>query len=231
MLCQRELADLLKLTPEIDQILIEGDELPDFDYQCALLSVPLYLKTSLETIPVEIPFLVPGSDRQQYWSDVLAKQEGKKVGFNWNGNIKFSRDHFRSVPLESFLPLGEVKGVQLVSLQQVNGLEQIEPLKTLWDLFEPGAEYEAETGSFMEAAALIQNMDLVITSDTATAHLAGSLGVPVWILVSQMPEWRWMLERTDSPWYPTARLFRQETLGDWKPVIEEVKSELEQLFQ
>ncbi|MDF1744045.1 MAG: tetratricopeptide repeat protein [Gimesia sp.] len=231
LLCQRELAELLKLIPEIDQILVEGDELPDFDYQCALLSVPFYLQTSLETIPVEIPFLVPGSERQQYWSDELAKQAGKKVGLNWNGNIKFSRDQFRSVPLEEFLPLSEVEGVQLVSLQQVNGLEQIDPLKASWNLFEPGAEYQAETGSFMEAAALIQNMDLVITTDTAVAHLAGSLGVPVWILVSQMPEWRWLLDRTDSPWYPTARLFRQEKLGDWEPVIEEVKSELKQLFQ
>ena len=231
LLCQTELAELLKLIPEIDLILIEGDEVPEFDYQSSLLSVPLYLETSLATIPVEIPFLVPGTERQQYWCDVLAKLEGKKVGLNWNGNTKFARDSFRSIPLERFLPLSEIEDIQLVSLQQVNGLEQIESLSTSWNLFQPGAEYETSKGSFMEAAALISNMDLVITSDTAVAHLAGSLGVPVWILVSQIPEWRWLLDRLDSPWYPTARLFRQEKLGDWRPVIENVKSELEVFVQ
>lgn len=231
LLCQTELAALLKLIPEIDQILIEGDEIPQFDYQSALLSVPLHLKTSLETIPVEIPFLTAASERQQFWHDVLSNYEGKKVGLNWSGNAKFSRDEYRSIPLETFLPLSEVAGVQLVSLQQVNGLDQIEPLKESWNLLQPGAEYQSEAGSFSEAAALIQNLDLVITSDTATAHLAGSLGIPVWVLVSQLPEWRWLLDRTDSPWYPTARLFRQEKLGVWEPVIDEVKVELERLFQ
>lgn len=231
LLCQTELAELLKLIPEIDQVLIAGDDLPEFDYQSALLSVPLYLETSLETVPVDVPFLVPGAERQQHWSEVLAQFAGKKVGLNWSGNTKFARDSFRSIPLETLLPLGEIEGVQLISLQQVNGLEQVESLNSSWNLFQPGSEYESSTGSFTEAAALIANMDLVITSDTSVAHLAGSLGVPVWILVSKMPEWRWLLDRPDSPWYPTARLFRQEKLGEWRPVIENVKSELERLVQ
>lgn len=231
LLCQTELAELLKTIPEIDQILVEGNELPQYDYQSSLLSVPLYLATSLETIPVDIPVLVPTQERQEYWSNVLSGIVGKKVGINWSGNVNFPKNELRSVPLETFMPLAELEGMQLVSLQQVNGLEQIETLKMSGNLWQPDAEYQAEKGSFTEAAALIQNLDLVITSDTAIAHLAGSLGIPVWILISQLPEWRWFLNRSDSPWYPTARLFRQAHLGEWEPVIDEVKSELERRFQ
>lgn len=231
LLCQTGLAELLKTIPEIDQILVEGNELPQYDYQSSLLSVPLYLATSLETIPVDVPILVPTQERQEYWSNVLAGIVGKKVGINWSGNVNFPKNELRSVPLETFMPLAELEGMQLVSLQQVNGLEQIETLKMSGNLWQPDAEYQAEKGSFTEAAALIQNLDLVITSDTAIAHLAGSLGIPVWILISQLPEWRWFLNRSDSPWYPTARLFRQAHLGEWEPVIDEVKSELERRFQ
>lgn len=227
LLCQTELAALLQSIPEIDQVLIKGDEIPAYDYQSALLSVPLFLETTQETIPVDVPFVVPPVERQQYWHDFLSGSEGKKIGLNWSGNLNFPKDEFRSIPLETFLPLGEVPGVQLVSLQQVNGLDQIAPLQASWNLLQPGAEYQAETGNFTEVAALIQNLDLVITSDTAVAHLAGCLGVPVWILVSRLPEWRWLLDRTDSPWYPTARLFRQTHLGEWKPVMAEVKVALE----
>ncbi|QDT40530.1 lipoprotein NlpI [Gimesia alba] len=227
LLCQTELAALLRSIPEIDQILIEGDEIPEHDYQSALLSVPLFLETTQETIPVDVPFVVPPVERQQSWHDFLSGYAGKKIGLNWSGNLNFPKDEFRSIPLETFLPLGELPGVQLVSLQQVNGLDQIEALQASWNLLQPGAEYGAETGNFTEVAALIQNLDLVITSDTAVAHLAGCLGVPVWILVSQLPEWRWLLDRTDSPWYPTARLFRQTQLGEWEPVIAEVKAALE----
>ena len=124
----------------------------------------------------------------------------------------------------SFLPQGKREDIQLISLQQVSGLEQIEVLQNEWNLWQPGPEYQADTGDFSETAALIQNLDLVITADTAVAHLAGSLGVPVWILVSRLPEWRWLLEREDSPWYPTARLFRQTELGDWEPVIQAVQT-------
>jgi len=228
VLCQTELADLLKRVPEIDQVLIAGDPQPDCDYQCALLSVPLYLKTSLQTIPASVPFLTPPADRQEYWSRMLSELPGIKVGLNWCGNQSFPKNELRSISLESFLPLGELEGIQLISLQQVNGREQIEPLEKEWILWQPGPEYRAETGDFSETAALMQNLDLVITTDTAVAHLAGALGVPVWILVSRLPEWRWLLERSDSPWYPTARLFRQAELGDWQPVIQAVKVELEQ---
>lgn len=230
VLCQSELAELLKLVPELDQILVAGDPQPECDYQCALLSVPYYLETTLETIPTAVPFLKPSAERQQYWAHVLSELPGTKVGLNWCGNPSFPKNELRSIPLQAFLPLGKQEGIQLISLQQVNGLEQIEPLKSEWNLWQPGAEYQTASGSFSETAALIQNLDLVITSDTAMAHLAGSLGIPVWILVSYLPEWRWLLERSDSPWYPTAQLFRQAELGDWEPVIQAVQSELEQIL-
>lgn len=226
LLCQTELAPLLRSVSEIDQVLVEGDQIPAYDFQSSLLSVPLYLGTSLETIPAAGPYFAAPPERQQYWQDFLSNYDGKKIGLNWSGNLNFSKDELRSVPLAAFLPLGELPGIQLISVQQVNGLDQQEALADSWNLIQPGAEYQAETGDFIEMAALIQNLDLVITSDTAVAHLAGCLGVPVWILVSRLPEWRWLLERTDSPWYPSARLFRQQTLGDWEPVISELKSAL-----
>ncbi len=229
VLCQTELADLLRQVPQIDQILIAGDPQPDCDYQCALLSVPLYLETSLETIPAAVPFFTPPEERLQHWRSVLSELSGLKVGLNWSGNQSFPKNELRSIPLKELLPFGALQGVQLISLQQVNGLEQIDALQSEWNLWQPGPEYRAATGDFSECAALIRNLDLVITTDTAVAHLAGSLGVPVWILVSRLPEWRWLLERSDSPWYPTARLFRQAELGDWEPVIQEVQAELELL--
>ena len=231
VLCQTELAALLKQVPEIDQILKAGDPQPECDYQCALLSVPFYLETSLETIPAAVPFLQPLADRQQYWASLLSDLPGAKVGLNWCGNPDFPKNELRSIPLESFLPLGKREDIQLISLQQVSGLEQIEALQNEWNLWQPGPEYQADTGDFSETAALIQNLDLVITTDTAVAHLAGSLGKPVWILVSRLPEWRWLLKRADSPWYPTARLFRQTEPGDWEPVIQAVQTELEQTLR
>lgn len=229
VLCQTELAGLLRRIEEIDEVLIPGDPILECDYQCSLLSVPLFLGTSLETIPGEVPLFQPAAERQAYWGEVLSRLAGKKAGLNWSGNLQFPKDEFRSVPLQSFLPLKDVAGVQLVSVQQVNGLDQLGVFADD-ELWQPGPEYQAEVGDFGEAAALISNLDLLITTDTACAHLAGGLGVPVWILVSRLPEWRWLLERSDSPWYPSARLFRQSELGEWEPVIQAVKAALEQKF-
>lgn len=229
VLSQAELAGLLRSIEEIE-VLVPGDPIVECDYQCSLMSVPRFLETSLETIPAEVPLFQPAEDRLAYWSEVLSQLEGKKIGLNWSGNLQFPRDQFRSVPLKSMLPLQDVAGVQLVSVQQVNGLDQLAALENDWNLWQPGPEYQAKTGDFGEAAALIGSLDLLITADTSYAHLAGGLGVPVWVLVSRLPEWRWLLERTDSPWYPTARLFRQARLGDWDSVIQDVKAALEQQF-
>ncbi|QDV15955.1 photosystem I assembly protein Ycf3 [Gimesia panareensis] len=229
VLSQAELAGLLRSIEEIE-VLVPGDPIVECDYQCSLMSVPRFLETSLETIPAEVPLFQPAEDRLAYWKEVLSQLEGKKVGLNWSGNLQFPRDQFRSVPLKSMLPLSDVAGVQLVSVQQVNGLDQLAALENDWKLWQPGPEYQAKTGDFGEAAALIGSLDLLITADTSYAHLAGGLGVPVWVLVSRLPEWRWLLERTDSPWYPTARLFRQTQLGDWDSVIQDVKAAMEQQF-
>lgn len=230
VLIQPELAGLLKSVEEIDELLVPGDPVVEYDYQCSLLSVPRFLETSLETIPGEVPLFQPAADRTAHWGEVLSALEGKKVGLNWSGNLQFPRDEFRSIPLEQLAPLLDVAGVQFVSVQQVNGLDQLAACEAAGKLWQPGPEYQAEVGDFTEAAALIQNLDLMITTDTACAHLAGGLGVPVWILVSRLPEWRWLLDRNDSPWYPTARLFRQVELGEWGPVVEDVKAALEQKF-
>ncbi len=135
-------------------------------------------------------------------------------------------DRFRSIPLAEFAPLAEVPGVQLVSLQKHAGSEQLAELDGRFDVVDLAASLDAETGAFMDTAAVMCSLDLVVTSDTAAAHLAGALGVPTWLAVSSSPEWRWMHERTDSPWYPTMRLFRQREQGDWASVFAAMKAAL-----
>jgi ADP-heptose:LPS heptosyltransferase len=137
-------------------------------------------------------------------------------------------DRFRSVPLVEFAPLAEVPGVRLYSLQKHAGCEQLAELHDRFTVVDLGSTLDAQTGAFMETAAVMCNLDLVITPDTSAAHLAGGLGVPTWLALAASPEWRWMIGRSDSPWYPTMRLFRQSRQGDWGEVFAQMKSALEQ---
>ena len=131
----------------------------------------------------------------------------------------------RSIPLKCFAPLAEVQGVRLLSLQKGPGSEQLAEVDNRFMVIDLTSRLDQE-GAFLDTAAVMHSLDLVITSDTATAHLAGALGVPVWLALCAAPDWRWMLERTDSPWYPSMRLFRQRTLGDWQVVFENMAAEL-----
>ena len=150
---------------------------------------------------------------------------GYKVGIAWQGNPDHALDRRRSLPLQSFAPLAELPGVRLVSLQKGSGSEQLteqgERLGVL-DLTDRLVD-------FADTAALMSNLDLVITVDTAVAHLAGALHIPAWLVLPRIPDWRWLLERDDSPWYPSMRLFRQSTWGDWAGVIERVTEALRQV--
>jgi tetratricopeptide (TPR) repeat protein len=191
-----------------------------YDYHCPLLSLPLAYGTDLASIPAEVPYLsVPPADVAR-WHQRLSEVAGLKIGIAWQGNpgpeLTWARG--RSAPLQSLRPLAEVPGVTLISLQRGHGLEQLPSADFAarvlrWDDFDAGLD------AFRDTAALMQNLDLVITTDTAVAHLAGALGVPVWIALHSNPDWRWTLERTDSPWYPSARLFRQSAAGDWGGVF------------
>jgi hypothetical protein len=181
--------------------------------------MPFRQQTTLDKVPAEVPYLFADEERIARWGEKLAGYEGFKVGIVWQGNPKAPGDVTRSIPLGYFEPLAGVEGVRLFSLQKGPAAEEGAALMAGWNVVEFGDELDAEGGAFLDTAAIMKNLDLVITSDTAAAHLAGGLGVPVWVALQFVPDWRWLLAREDSPWYPTMRLFRQQTLGDWPGVF------------
>jgi hypothetical protein len=151
---------------------------------------------------------------------VLAGLPGYKIGIAWQGSKTHRRDWQRSMPLNEFDPLATVPGVQLVSLQHGPASAQLQAVAGQWPITDLGGQLDEVAGPFMDRAAVIKNLDLVVACDTAIAHLAGALDVPVWVALPMVPDWRWLLGRDDSPWYPSMRLFRQERPGEWGPVFQ-----------
>jgi tetratricopeptide (TPR) repeat protein len=217
--CQELLLPFLASCPGIDRLVAAKSELPAFDVHAPLLSLPLILKTSLATVPADIPYLGPDAGRHTKWQRKLDRYPGFKVGIVWQGNPRFLQDRQRSIPLVHFAPLAQIEGVCLLSLQKGPGSEQLGAVAEQFRVIDLGCRLDKKGGAFMDTAAVMKNLDLVITSDTAIAHLAGALGVPVWVALSFAPDWRWLLRREDSPWYPTMRLFRQTKSGDWDGVF------------
>ncbi|HEX3726179.1 MAG TPA: tetratricopeptide repeat protein [Pirellulales bacterium] len=195
-----------------------------------LVSLPLLFGTDLASIPNVIPYLHADAKRVDIWRRKLAKYgAGLKVGIAWQGNPEYPADAYRSIPLEHFVPLGDCPHVRLFSLQKPGGRDQLSNLAGRWSPVDLGSSIDRERGAaFVDTAAVMQNLDLVITSDTAIAHLAGGLGVKTWVVLQYVPDWRWLLDRDDSPWYPTMRLFRQARPGDWAEVFERVRGALGQ---
>ena len=215
---------LRPFTPTIRLI----DEPPpgeSFDLQCALLSLPAAFGTTLDTVPADIPYLIPEAPLIAGWQRRIGNH-GLKIGICWQGNPSVRVDIGRSFPLRSCHPIAAVPGVRLISIQKSYGLDQLTTLPSGMTVETLGAELD----DFVDTAAVIANLDLVITCDTSMAHLAGALGHPVWVVLKHVPEWRWMLDREDSPWYPTARLFRQRRPGDWDEVFERMATELAQII-
>jgi hypothetical protein len=196
------------------QVISRGDPLPEFDLHCPLLSLPLAFGTRLETIPSNEPYLQATSPAATNWDTRLGPKVRPRIGLVWSGNATNQRDRERSIDLRSFLPLLDIDAT-FVSLQKDVRAADAALLKERGDILHLGDEL----GDFSDTTALISQLDLVISVDTGVAHLAGALGKPVWILVTHIPDWRWLLDRTDSPWYPTARLFRQPRLDDWDNVV------------
>jgi len=203
--------------------------LPSFDVHTPLLSLPHTLGIKLESIPADIPYLAVEKERVELWRNELSPHAGFKVGIAWQGRPTFREDRERSIPLHEFAPVADVGGVRLISLQQGPGHEQVAENSAAIPLLDLSRSVDPPGEAFLDTAAIVQSLDLVITSDTAVAHLAGALGVPVWVALSFAPDWRWLRNRTDTPWYPTMRLFRQRTFGDWAPVFEDIARELELL--
>jgi len=205
----------------VDQLLSNGDPLPAFDYHCPLMSLPLALSTQTNNIPSTDHYIQADTTHMHKWQGKLKGKSGPRVGLVWSGSTEHQHDNKRTIPLASLLPFLP-EHVQLVSLQKELRPIDKETLLSRNDIPHFGDELQ----TFMDTAGLIANLDLVISVDTSVAHLAGAMGKPVWILLPFSPDWRWMLERKDSPWYLSARLFRQPAPGDWNSVLSNLRDAL-----
>ena len=218
------LKTLLSRLPSIDQFVDDKDPLPHLDCFSAMLSLPRIFKTTLENVPVGIPYLKPDPSKVAYWRGELARLDGSfRVGLCWAGRPTYKLDHFRSTTLTTLEPLARIPGVSFVSLQKGQAAVQVGTYSRSLHLFDRTSDLK----DFDDTAALISNLDLVIAVDTAVAHLAAAMGKPTWILLPYSNDWRWLLDRDDSPWYPSVRLFRQERNGDWTPVMKQIVEALD----
>ncbi|MGD9720224.1 MAG: tetratricopeptide repeat protein [Pirellulales bacterium] len=199
---------------------------PPCDLHASLLSLPHLFATTLDTIPNRVPYLRADEKLVTQWGDRLTAVAGYRVGICWHGNPLHPRDRLRSIPAGEFAALGRVSGVRLISLQKGTPSEQLPALAAACPVVDLQPEYDVESGAFLNAAAIMRHLDLVVTADTAIAHLAGALGVPVWTALPIAPDWRWLLARDDSPWYPSMRMFRQTRSGDWPEVFSRLATEL-----
>jgi Flp pilus assembly protein TadD len=222
--CQRELRELLKNLC-VDQLIVEGETIPSFDVHCPLMSLPHAFGTRLNSIPNSVPYLTPDPSRVEQWQRRLTLSPGFRVGVVWAGRPQHQYDGDRSIRLLALAPLARVAGVKFFSLQKGEAAEQTRKLPPGMDLL----DHTALLVDYADTAAMISQLDLVISVDTSVAHVAAAMGKPVWLLLAFAPDWRWLLDRDDSPWYPTMRLFRQSVRGDWTSVIERVTQSLSQI--
>jgi tetratricopeptide (TPR) repeat protein len=217
--CQPELTRLLSgIVPVVGM----GDTLPAYDFHCAILNLPMALGTRPENIPASIPYLRAPEELSKSWLGRVRNKGAKlRVGLAWAGSSEHRDDARRTVALERMAPILKTPDVEFFSLQTGSAGRQA----AQWGI----TDLTADLRDFCDTAALIEHLDLVITVDTAVAHLAGAMGKRVWVLLARIPDWRWMLERTDSPWYPTMRLMRQRQRGDWEGPIAAAAEELSKL--
>jgi tetratricopeptide (TPR) repeat protein len=216
------LKPLLRTLPGAVRLVGRGEPLPPVDYYCPLVSLPLALNTRVDTIPAQVPYLTAEPERIAHWRQRLRALPGLRVGIAWQGNPDVEKliwARGRSIPLAVLQPLAQLPGVRLVSLQKGPGLEQMRNVPFAERIVDLSAELDRGPDAFLDTAAVMAGLDLIVSSDTAIAHLAGALGRPVWVVLPASPEWRWGLERSDSPWYPTMRLFRQTADRDWTVVV------------
>ncbi|MFL6727777.1 MAG: tetratricopeptide repeat protein, partial [Sphingomicrobium sp.] len=219
------LVRLLSGLEGVQRVIASGDKLPHYDVQRPLMSLPRVFGTTLDTIPAKIPYLRAEPARAAAWRQRLIGLDGLRIGLVWAGLIRPHEPtaNLRSTTLERLAPLAAIPGTTFISLQKGDAAAEIRSLP-------PGLvvhDWTAELDDFSETAALIDNLDLIVSVDTSVAHLAGALGKPVWLLARSDACWRWLLDRQDSPWYPTLRLFRQPSFGDWDGVVRQVHSALE----
>jgi tetratricopeptide (TPR) repeat protein len=229
--CRPELARLISCCSGVSQVVAAGQSLPSFDLHCPLLSLPLFCgTTTLASVPAQVPYFRLSEEIGRPWKDRFASGAAPRVGLCWAGNPLNRNDRFRSIPLKKFEPLAATNGIEGIEGIEFHSL-QVGPAASertrvpqlnLHD-------HESKLRDFADTAALIDQLDLVISVDTAIAHLAGALGKPVWVLLPAAPDWRWLLKRTNSPWYSTARLFRFQQ--NWDEALAPVAAQLARWVQ
>jgi Flp pilus assembly protein TadD len=230
---QRPLTTLLADIPGVSHLIEDGHEPPvPFDYVCPLMSLPLAFQTSLRNIPADVPYIKCDAAKSEEWKNKLGKWKKPRVGLVWSGGFRPSQPESwaangrRNLPLSYLAPFADADA-EFYSLQKGQKAEE-----ELRDLVNEGwsgpdiIDFTNSLNDFSDTAALVDNLDLVISVDTSTAHLAGAMGKPVWILNRFDTCWRWLLDRVDSPWYPTVRLYRQKSAGDWRTVVDDVTRDL-----
>jgi hypothetical protein len=197
---------------------------PAFDVHCPLVSLPGVMGTRLDSIPAEIPYLKADAAISEAWGEKIGPRGDRmRVGLVWAGQPSHNRDMERSILLSQFGPLAESGAALFYSLQKGEAAAQASDPPAGMELI----DFSADLRDFSETAGLISQLDLVVTVDTAVAHLAGAMGKAVWVLLARLGDWRWLLDREDSPWYPTMRLFRQSVAGDWEDVVRRVAREID----
>jgi hypothetical protein len=217
---QPSLEPLLKGLEGIE-VVAAGHELPPFDLHCPLLSLPRLLTTTPNAIPGGVPYIAAPPDRVAAWASRLPT-DGLRVGLAWSGHRDNARDHERSIPFARLAPLTNIPGFRFVSLQKDMRDADADDFHRCGGII----DFSHGLRDFADTAAVIAQLDLVITVDTAVAHLAGAMGKPVWLLLPRVPDFRWLMDRTTSPWYPTARLFRKHAMDTWEGVITEAATAL-----
>lgn len=226
------LRTLLESMEGVSEILVRGSVLPEVDYQCSLMSLPHALKTNISTIPDHVPYLRSSAERRAHWDAILGARIKQRVGIVWSGGFRPHQPELAPVNVRRNIPLAQLASLQHADIEFYS-LQKGQPaeseltalIASQWN----GPEIRDHTNElhdFLDTAALIECLDLVISVDTSIAHLAGALGKPVWLLNRYDTCWRWMTDRTDSPWYPTMKIYRQSRPGNWDSVVEAVKKDL-----
>jgi Flp pilus assembly protein TadD len=225
LLVPRKLCRLIG-TLSADVKVIVDDQVPtQIDYHVPMLSLPLAFGTRVATIPATVPYLRAEPERVAHWRQRIGAT-GFKIGINWQGNPSSPADRGRSFPVREFSRIASLRGVRLISLQYDAGSEQLHSLPDGMHVETLGDDFNRGPDAFLDSAAAMECLDLVITSDTAVAHLAGALARPTWVALMSVPDWRWLQGRADSPWYPTLRLFRQPQRSRWDAVFDEIYAAL-----
>lgn len=225
LLVPKPLMRLLEGLSDVDVVLGQGSTLPKFDYYCPLMSLPFAFKTSLETVPCHFPYLTISENKVNEWKAYIGNS-GFKIAICWQGKAEGRVDIGKSFRIDLFEGISKIKGVRLISLQKNFGVAQLDELPAGMKVERLPSNFDENDNAFIDSAAVMHCVDLIITNDTSLTHLGGALGLKTWLPLKYVPDWRWMLHRNDSPWYPNHRLFRQKKPDAWDEVFEEMKNQL-----